>query len=98
MRYPDFDGTQLCTEMDADVFFPPTGGVGMAMAREAKKVCNLCEWQYECGEWALRHADPYGIYGGMTPEDRQKVRKKRGIVADVYTLAEVFGKQYGRAK
>jgi WhiB family transcriptional regulator, redox-sensing transcriptional regulator len=93
MRYPSFDGTQLCREMDADLFFPPSGGDGLVLAREAKKICDRCEWQNECAEWALHHADPFGIFGGLTPADRHKLRKKLNIVPDVLTLSDVFGRQ-----
>lgn len=94
MKYPDFDGTQLCSEMDADIFFPPGDGYGTMITRQAKNVCVRCHFLDECGEWALHHADPYGIYGAMTPTDRHRIRKERNIIPEVVTIEQIFGRQY----
>lgn len=55
---------------------------------DAVKVCNGCPVQAECLEWQLDfEADlaPYerwGIFGGMTPEQRAVIARKRETAAD----------------
>ena len=100
MKYPDFDGSQLCNDrtIDKDMFFPPSGGAGNLIAREAKKICMRCSFLNECAEWALHHADPYGVYGGMNASDRHQIRKERGIIPDVVTIEQIFGKEYTHRK
>lgn len=68
-----------CTEVDPEMFFPPKGGT----ATRAKKVCNgtgkgdACPILVSCLEWALQH-EKEGVWGGTTPEERDKIRKKNG--------------------
>lgn len=90
MKYPDFDGSQACAEIGTEVFFPPPDGYGNVLSREAKKICASCSFLVPCGEWALRHAEPYGIYGGMTVADRNRIRKERNIIPDVFTVEQVL--------
>ncbi len=49
----------------------------------AKKICSTCPVTEECLEYALSfnlYEDSFGIFGGMTPQERENVRRARGIV------------------
>ena len=37
----------------------------------AKKMCNECPLKDLCREWSIVAAVPYGIIGGLTPQERQ---------------------------
>lgn len=53
-----------------------------AQAREydaARSVCNTCTVQAECLEFALEVDDRHGMWGGLSPQEREKVRKQRGL-------------------
>ena len=39
-------------------------------------VCAGCEVRKECLEFAMSHEQVYGIWGGTTPEDRQRARRR----------------------
>ncbi len=80
MRYPDFDGTQACAEVGTDMFYPDTLAEAGHMYAKAREICHRCDFEVECGEWALRHDSGYGMFGGLTPEDRRLLRRKMGIV------------------
>ena len=82
MRYPDFDGTQACAEVGIDLFFPETMSEAVSVYAKARQICRRCEWQIECGEWALRHDSGHGMFGGWTPEERRVLRQKQGIIND----------------
>lgn len=74
---PEMPGA-LCAETDPELFHPPVGG-GSGEAARAKAICGGCDWRQKCAEWAIETQQPYGIWGGLTPKDRWKVRK--GLVA-----------------
>lgn len=75
---PDFDRSQaLCRQVDPDLWFPPKGG----SASEAKAICRRCEIRPACLRFALATNQPHGIWGGMTEEERNLLRRqilKRG--------------------
>ncbi|MDG3008932.1 WhiB family transcriptional regulator [Rhodococcus sp. D2-41] len=63
-----------CRGVDSAVFFHPDGERGRARAaREsnAKKLCETCPVLSQCREHALRVAEPYGIWGGMSESERE---------------------------
>jgi WhiB family redox-sensing transcriptional regulator len=74
---PEFDGTQLCAETDPELFFPGKGGT----PREAKAICERCEFLEPCLAYALRATDPHGyplvgVWGGTTAQDRRRLRQR----------------------
>ena len=69
---------------DPDLFFPiSSAGPGERQIARAKMICAGCQVRRECLEYALAHDQVYGIWGGTTPEDRQRARrrKRRAAVA-----------------
>jgi WhiB family redox-sensing transcriptional regulator len=73
-----------CRDMDTDLFFPVRGSHNEnaeTVARQtlhAKAVCALCPVLDECRDYILgtelRYENDYGIWGGMTPEERHRER------------------------
>lgn len=71
----------LCRGKDSSLFFHPEGERGAARSsREsaAKEICMNCPVQIPCAEHALRVREPYGVWGGMTEDEREEhhVRQK----------------------
>jgi WhiB family redox-sensing transcriptional regulator len=65
-----------CRNVDADVFFHPEGERGPARAnreRAAKGICATCPVLRECAAHALAVREPYGVWGGLSEEDREAV-------------------------
>lgn len=62
----------LCAQTDPEAFFPEKGG----STREAKAVCESCTVRAECLEYALRHDERFGIWGGMSERERRKIRRQ----------------------
>lgn len=44
--------------------------------RWAIKMCNQCPVQKECAEYAIAAEEIYGLWGGLTPRQRQLMRNK----------------------
>lgn len=65
-----------CRSMDSDVFFHPEGERGTARAQRianAKSICMSCPVRVACAEHALRVREPYGIWGGLSEEEREAI-------------------------
>ena len=62
-------------------FFPgTTGDQGKKYAEAAKAVCETCSVTAQCLEYALSlplHLAEWGVWGGLTPKERRKLRKAR---------------------
>ena len=62
----------LCAETDPEAFFPEKGG----STREAKRVCRSCEVRSECLEYALKHDENFGIWGGLSERQRHRLKQQ----------------------
>ena len=87
----------LCRGKDSSLFFHPEGERGAARAareQSAKEICLNCPVQKQCCEHALRVREPYGVWGGMTEEERedhyqrQKALVRARAVREKAALAE----------
>jgi WhiB family redox-sensing transcriptional regulator len=66
-----------CLSADPDLFFPISStGPALRQIEQAKAVCARCAVRQRCLEFALAHDQVYGIWGGTTPEDRQRSRRR----------------------
>lgn len=63
----------LCRTLSPEVFFHPEGERGLARrtrAETAKLVCHACPVLPQCRRHAMAVREPYGIWGGLTEEER----------------------------
>ena len=63
----------LCRTTSPEVFFHPEGERGPARRRRderAKEVCAACPVLEQCRTHALAVREPYGVWGGLTVEER----------------------------
>ena len=42
-------------------------------------MCRSCEVRVECLEYALSHAEKFGIWGGLSERERRRVRRQRAL-------------------
>jgi WhiB family redox-sensing transcriptional regulator len=69
----------LCAQSDPELFFPDKGGT----AAPAKRVCARCPVRGECLEWALAYDIRFGIWGGLTEDQRREFRPGADAEGDV---------------
>lgn len=65
-----------CRSKDPELFYGPDGeGVNAykRRVRAAKRVCFGCPIRDECLAWALETGERYGVWGGMTERERQRI-------------------------
>ncbi|MEO6715192.1 MAG: WhiB family transcriptional regulator [Mycobacteriales bacterium] len=63
-----------CRGADSSLFFLPEAERGPSKARReqaAKAICRRCTVIDECAAFALSTREPYGVWGGLTPEERR---------------------------
>lgn len=60
----------VCARVDGEAFFPEVG----ASNRQAKAICDTCSVKAPCLQWALDNNEQYGIFGGTSRLDRQKIK------------------------
>jgi WhiB family redox-sensing transcriptional regulator len=61
----------LCAQTGADFFFPAPG----SSTREAKRLCGACEGREACLKYALAHDERFGVWGGLSEKERQRLRR-----------------------
>ncbi|MDY2941756.1 MAG: WhiB family transcriptional regulator [Varibaculum sp.] len=62
-----------CRDYSTEMFFHPDGergGTRRRRAMKAKAICATCPVLEQCRNYALAAHEPYGIWGGMTEEER----------------------------
>lgn len=69
-----------CREHDTNLFFHPEGERGPARRNRdaaAQAICATCPVIDRCREHALAVREPYGVWGGLTEDDRERIYAER---------------------
>ena len=78
MRYTSeewkLDG--VCRTVDPDLWYPENSSPSW----EAKRLCRNCPVVTECLDYALDNKEMFGIWGGLSPRERQRVRRENGTI------------------
>jgi WhiB family transcriptional regulator, redox-sensing transcriptional regulator len=73
-----------CRGLDPSLFFHPENERGSARRRRvagAKDVCAGCPVRAQCRRHALAVHEPYGIWGGLSEEEREEIRAREKAVS-----------------
>lgn len=67
-----------CRPHDPELFFP-LGPAGQSLedAERAKAICASCPVRRDCLDFALDTSQEYGIWGGLTEDERRVLRHRR---------------------
>jgi WhiB family redox-sensing transcriptional regulator len=67
-----------CRSSDPDLFFPiGTTGAAKEQIVAAKHICETCGVTAQCLEFALLTNQESGIWGGLSEDERRKVRARQ---------------------
>ena len=61
-----------CFGIDPDVFFP----ISEEEAGPALAFCSACTIRSECLSWALKNGERYGVWGGLTEQQRRRLTRQ----------------------
>lgn len=84
----DWRRDAACRDEDTELFFPP--GEFARQIQPAKALCGACPVTDACLTYALAAPERYGIWGGMTEDERAQERRRaarRGWDGPVKTCA-----------
>lgn len=76
-----------CRDYDDTLFFHPEGERGSARrkrAESAKAICATCPVLMQCREQSLKVREPYGVWGGLSEEERAAIladQQRAAVVA-----------------
>lgn len=68
-----------CRSVDPTLFFHPQNERGLSRTRRdrlAKAVCASCAVRLECADYAIRAREPYGVWGGLSEEERENIYRR----------------------
>jgi WhiB family redox-sensing transcriptional regulator len=73
---PSWTRDAACRDVDPETFFPVSEvGPGARQVAEAKAVCARCPVREACLAFALDEGLDDGVFGGLTPTERCKLRR-----------------------
>ena len=73
-----------CRGEDSDLFFHPEGERGTkrrTRASAAKEICLGCPVLQQCRRHALTVREPYGVWGGLTEDERESFYSRERHIA-----------------
>jgi WhiB family redox-sensing transcriptional regulator len=74
----DWAREAACTSHDPELFFPIGGSrPALLQIEQAQRICSTCPVRTSCLEWALGIGVEFGVWGGMSEEDRRAVARRR---------------------
>jgi WhiB family redox-sensing transcriptional regulator len=76
----DWQVDAACRGLDTARFYHPENERGpsrMHREKQAKAVCARCPVIAECLRWALSAREPYGVWGGLSAEERESLLQRR---------------------
>jgi len=74
----DWQLQAACRGMDGEWFFPPDREQAKARSSrisKAKAVCAHCPALIPCRDFALDNGEPFGVWGGLSEDDRERVTR-----------------------
>ncbi|MBT2508857.1 WhiB family transcriptional regulator [Streptomyces sp. ISL-98] len=63
----------LCAQVDPELFYPETG----VISAPVRRICMACEVRTECLEYALTTPERQGVWGGLSENERRKLKRGR---------------------
>jgi WhiB family transcriptional regulator, redox-sensing transcriptional regulator len=66
-----------CLSVDPELFFPiAEGSAADRQTGTALQVCAGCTVRQQCLEFAMASGEAHGIWGGTTPDERVRARRR----------------------
>lgn len=63
----------LCAQVDGDLWYADKGDWPTTI--KAKVICRKCPVRVQCLDYALSNNETFGVWGGMTPQQRRDLRR-----------------------
>ena len=74
----DWRRNAACTSHHPELFFPiGNSGPALAQLERAREICRSCPVRLACLEWAIVVGADDGIWGGLSEQERQSLRRRQ---------------------
>jgi WhiB family redox-sensing transcriptional regulator len=74
-RSVEWQESAACATAEPDLFFPiSAAGRSQAETSRARAVCHRCAVREDCLDYAMATGQQYGIWGGLTEDERQRLQ------------------------
>lgn len=71
----DWRSRAACADEDPDLFFPVgNSGPALLQTEQARAVCTRCPVMETCRKWALDTDQEFGVWGGLSEDDRRSLK------------------------
>ena len=72
----------LCAQIGGDAWFPDKGTpdepqTNPVSLKDAKRVCLACPVRTPCLDYALKHDERFGVWGGLSERERRRLKRQR---------------------
>jgi WhiB family redox-sensing transcriptional regulator len=85
-RRDDWRDFAACRSEDPDTFFAE-GKRSHGQVREAQAICHSCPVRQQCGEYAIKAGESWGVWGGMSQQQLRQRRRRFTSRAKTHTRA-----------
>jgi WhiB family transcriptional regulator, redox-sensing transcriptional regulator len=73
----EWRAASACLSADPELFFPVAqGSAADGQTSSALRVCAGCAVRQQCLDFAMTSGEAHGIWGGTTPEERIRARRR----------------------
>jgi WhiB family redox-sensing transcriptional regulator len=78
LRYRHFNWMEFANCVgQTELFFVESRGYSGAQYSKAKEICHTCPVKSECLKFALENSMEFGVWGGKTPAERDRILARR---------------------
>ncbi|MFD3039343.1 MULTISPECIES: WhiB family transcriptional regulator [Mycolicibacterium] len=81
--FPDWRSHSSCRDVDPMVFYGPDHERAAARRRRvarAKAICQSCPVRQACLRQSLRVPEQHGVWGGLTPDERDDILTALSVI------------------
>jgi WhiB family redox-sensing transcriptional regulator len=84
-----------CRNEPPELFFPVgTTGPAWRQIAKAKSVCHRCPVTATCLAWALDTGQRYGVWGGLSEDERHEMQRRRARISARAHLILISSQQH----
>ena len=66
-----------CRDEPTDIWYPTRRGPVAVDWTRPRSICQSCPVLTDCRSYAVAHEPDWGMWGGLTPEERRAFRRRR---------------------
>jgi WhiB family redox-sensing transcriptional regulator len=82
-----------CQTTDPEIWYGTEDEPKSFRFKQAKELCSFCPAISACAQYAIAANEPFGVWGGLSPEERRSLRDKHKKKAPKLKLLPIYPRQ-----